>query len=101
METSRVALMAVGLLFVLPQIVGFITSRVIRRASAVTWALAAPVTVLLLGGESFAYEHLKGGRTRVTVNLCMEVAALLVIHLAAGAIFGVLDQRARTPRANY
>ena len=49
------------------------------------------MTVLLLGGAAFAYERREDGHTPMSVDLCIGVAALLVMHLAAGAILGVLD----------
>ncbi len=92
---------AFGVLMVLPQVVGFAASRISRRRSAAIWALAAPATLGLVWAISTLVEHIGPDRARTEYAeapfLLMSIF-LLVLHFVVGAIFGVLDQRARAKR---
>ena len=78
METSQVALV-VGVVFVLPQVVGFAASRIGRRASAALWALAAAGTTALLGGISAAYRNQGSDLAPLPlVWFCVGIAAISV-----------------------
>ena len=96
METSQVALV-VGVVFVLPQVVGFVATRIGRRASAIVWALAAAGTTALLGGMSAAYRNQEPDPTPMSLgSFWIGISAISVFHFAVGSILGVLDQRARS-----
>jgi hypothetical protein len=96
METSQVALV-VGVVFVIPQIVGFAATRIGRRASAAIWALAAAGTAALLGGISAAFRNQGSDLTPLPLAwFCVGIAAISILHFAVGSILGVLDQRARS-----
>lgn len=93
METWT-GLLAVGLLFVLPQIVGFAASRVWRRRSAAAWPFGASGAIGLLwvigtAGERHANPEVPTGL--ITISL-------VVLHFAVGTVLGVLDQRARAAK---
>jgi hypothetical protein len=76
METSRVALV-MGVVFVLPQVVGFAVTRIGRRPSAVIWALSAAGTVALLGGISAAYRNQGSDLTPMPLGwFCVSIAAI-------------------------
>jgi len=97
-------MLTVGILFVLPQVVGFAASRVSRRGSAIVWALSAAAVIGVLWAISAIVEYRAVEHARATGTFhCGEAAAvawmvaifLMVLHFAVGAILGVLDQRAR------
>lgn len=85
----------VGIVFVLPQIVGFAATRISQRASAVIWALAAAGTTAVLGGISAAYRNQDSDMPLPLGWFCFCIAAISVLHFVVGSILGVLDQRAQ------
>jgi hypothetical protein len=88
-------MLGVGILLVLPQVVGFAASRVGRRR-LVAWPLAASGTIGLLWAISFfAGRHAEEQARPISGVLDLLLLILLVLHFAAGGILGVLDQRAR------
>lgn len=94
---------AFGLLIVLPQVIGFAASRISRRRSAVIWALAAPAGLGPVWAITTFAEYVWTGNTGTEgyaeAPFQLFTIILVVFHFAVGAIFGVLDQRARTRRA--
>ena len=95
METSQVALV-MGVVFVLPQVVGFAATRIGRRASAAIWALAAAGTAALLGGISADYRNEGSDLTPTPLGwFCVGIAVISIVHFAVGTILGALDQRAQ------
>jgi MFS family permease len=100
MEPWRNALM-VGLMFVLPQVAGYIASRVGRRASAARWPLTAAGVIGLMGVLAAISAHHTEEHARATGGLRGEASlvgllavALMVLHFTVGTILGVLDRRA-------
>jgi hypothetical protein len=101
---TRLVLLAVGVLLVLPQVVGFAAARVVRRFPPVAWALAASGVIGVLWAlaavveyhgieqagmaDQFRFSEAASGTWIVAV-------ALMALHFVIGNIFGVLDQRAR------
>jgi hypothetical protein len=106
METPRVALW-IGLLLVIPQVVGFAASRVVRRFPRVAWPLAAPGVIGVLWALAAVVEY-RGIEhagmadqfhfSEAVSGTGIVAVALMVFHCAVGAILGVLDQRARAKR---
>jgi hypothetical protein len=96
METWS-TMLAVGVLFVLPQIVGFAAARVGRRISAARWPLAA-VGVVCVFWVLAAIRGAARGGVGPCVPLWLYALPMMVLHFAVGSIFGVLDQRARAAR---
>ncbi len=89
MET---ALLAVGVFFVLPQVVGFAASRVRwRHFPAMAWPLAAAGTIGLEWVVGTAGEH----RANPEVPTGLITISLAVLQFVVGAMLSVLDQRAR------
>jgi len=87
----------VGVVFVLPQVVGFAATRVGRtgrRLPGIVWPLAAMGTVALLWALAlFGDRHAPCGTGRASLN---SVAPFLLAgHFLFGSILGTLDRRAR------
>jgi hypothetical protein len=105
---TRLVLLAVGLLLVMPQAVGFAASRVGRGFPTVAWALAASgvIGVLWALGAVVEYRGIEqaGMAGQFHINEAASgtwivAVALMVLHFAVGSILGVLAQRARARTA--
>jgi MFS family permease len=104
METSWVMVL-VGVAVVLPQVAGYIASRIGRHASAARWPLAAAGAIGVIGVLAAISEHHSEEHARATGGLCggaslvcLVALVLMVLHVAVESILGVLDQRARMSR---
>jgi predicted Na+-dependent transporter len=97
MERLLAAIVAVGVALVLPQVVGLAASRLGRGwFPTVAWPLAASGTIGLLWAISFfAGRHAEEQARPISGVLDLLLLILLVLHVAVGSIFGVLDQRAQ------
>jgi hypothetical protein len=92
METLAMGL-AVGVIFVLPQVIGFGASRIGRRFRA-SWPLGAAATVGVLWALALIAEHgAPCGTGRAEDNFFAPL--LLVLHAVVGSLLGTLDRRAR------
>ena len=96
-------MLAVGVLLVLPQVVGFVVARTGRwRFPTVAWLLAAPGTIGLLWAISALADHHAAGHARTEcspeIPFWPITFSLIALHFVVGSILGVLDQRARTSR---
>lgn len=103
-------MLTVGVLFVLPQVVGYVASRVGRRGSAIVWALSASGVIGVLWAvatviESRAVEQARAaGRFHCGEGMVaagIVAIAMMVFHFAVGSVLGVLDQRACRRSRNY
>ncbi len=84
----------VGVLFVLPQVIGFGASRLGSRRSARVWALAAAGTIGALWAIFLSSERgAPCGTGRAAVNFCTPF--VLGLHVVVGGLLGTLDRRAR------
>jgi uncharacterized membrane protein HdeD (DUF308 family) len=101
METVRVVLV-VGLLLVLPQVMGFVASRLGRRRYAGLWPLAAAGTVAVYWALFAFYDYREGQRAIATGELRCGTGAmamhylaslLLGAHGALGSFLSMLDRR--------
>jgi hypothetical protein len=100
-------MLTVGILFVLPQVVGFAATRAGRRVSAALWPLAAMGTIGLLWALAAIVDYRAAEDARAAgafyygeamAGAWIVALFLMVLHLAVGSILGVLDQRARSRR---
>jgi uncharacterized membrane protein HdeD (DUF308 family) len=91
-------MLGVGVLLVLPQVVGLAAARIGRRRSAAAWPLAAAGMVGLPLAIAAIFDPMLHTRTDCAGagSSCFFAISLMVLHFVVGAIFGVLDQRART-----
>ncbi len=101
METWS-AMLAVGFLLVLPQVVGLAAARVGRHRSAAAWPLGAAGVVGLPLAIMAIFEHYPIQQTRAEDSSCVSswlyAISLMALHFAVGSIFGALDRRARARR---
>ncbi|HLK90014.1 MAG TPA: hypothetical protein VKZ18_08970 [Polyangia bacterium] len=91
---------AVGVLVVLPQVIGFGASRIGRRPRARVWPLAAAGAVAVLWALCAIGHHRAAEQGRTECGspqdaLNFFAAVLLAAHLVVGGILGTLDRRAR------
>jgi predicted Na+-dependent transporter len=99
------SVLAVGLMLVLPQVLGFAASRIGHRRSAGVWPLAAAGTVALYWAIFAVVDYHAAERARAAGEfrcgsgaMCVSMLAafLSVVHFVVGSILGTLDRRARS-----
>jgi len=99
------AIMCTAFFLALPQLAGWIATRVMRRSSWVPWPAAA---ITVFSALWYVLSWLPGQRAAQAaeshcgmwvVAAVSALAAGLVIHTIAGVIFGMLTIRRRRARA--
>ena len=95
-----------GLLVLLPQLAGLIVTRFVRRATWVAWPAAAIAVFGVVWHQGLwvparaAVERAQTGCGNWAVALGFVLVVGLLLHLAAGALFGLLARRLRQRRSS-
>ena len=95
-----------GLLLLLPQLAGLLVMRLARRASWVAWPAAA-IAVFGVVWHQWMWVPARDAAERAptrcgmwSIGLAFILAVGLLLHLGAGALFGVLARRVRERRSS-